>query len=153
MTPGDSSTGYQPAQAGSQLQPCTFSVSYGGKLPAYVGLAVSSGGTGLYNGTSSGLQFQITDSQGTPYTTSGKINTNTSSPLSPLYVATDNGNDNTNYAFTVNYALPRSSPNSYRGLNSTLTLTVYAVQSGGNGSSVVCNPGSQCTGTPPPTWS
>lgn len=153
MQPGDSSTGYRPTPAGQtdpQTQPCSFSVTYSGNLPAYIGLGAATTGTGLYDGTGNGLQFQISDNH-TSYTNSGAINTNSAS--SPLYVAADAGNDSVTYTFTVNYALPRISPSTYRGLNTTLTLTVYAVQSGGNGLSSACTAGSQCSGSNAPAWS
>ena len=58
----------------------------------------------------------------------------------------DAGSDNTVYTFTVNYALPTLAANTYQNTNTSLTLTVYAVQSGNNGSATACTVGTQCVG-------
>ena len=142
MVPGDDSTGYTPdpsARTDSQTAACTFTVTYSGNVPAYIGLGLATSGTNLYDGTATGLQFQISDGSAS-YTTSGAINTNTASD--PLYVSTDSPGASA-HTFTVNYALPLSAGNTYQNKSTTLTLTVYAVQSGNNGTGV-CTAGSQC---------
>jgi predicted ribosomally synthesized peptide with SipW-like signal peptide len=148
MAPGDSSTGYSPTPLGqtdTETASCTFAVTYSGTLPAFLGVSFTQGGTGLYDATTSGLQYQIKDGT-TSYTTSGVLNTNSSS--SPLLVSktADAGSSNTVHTITVNYALPTASPNAYQGLTSTLSITVSAVQAGNNGSTSACTAGLQCAG-------
>jgi len=68
------------------------------------------------------------------------INTNIVS--NPLFVSKDLSGAAA-HTFTVNYALPTAASNTYQTKNTTLTLTVYAVQAGNNGTGV-CTAGSQC---------
>ena len=161
MTPGDASTGWTPT--GSD-PPCTFSVTYSGSLPAFIGVYFSYTPTsgGLYDTTANGLQFQITDGSGNTYTTGGMLNASGASAANPLLVASDAASPpNTVHALTVNYALPRlynSSPdtqdNNYQKLTTNLTITVEAVQSQGNGyatkdgtsGGTPCTPGQRCAG-------
>lgn len=148
MEAGDQSSGYSPVNAaltGTPGTPCTFAVNYEGTIGAFIGVAITATPTtgGLYNGTPTGLQFEIRDGAGTAYTTSGAINTNTTTPLAPLYVSTDPAGT-TGHTFTVNYALPESS--TVQGLSTTLTITVYAVQDSNNGSAAACTKGMQCAG-------
>jgi hypothetical protein len=140
MEAGDASTGYTPGPGTDA--PCTFTVSYTGNLGAFIGLGLQTtpASGGLYNGTATGLQFLITDNNSTAYTTTGAIHTNTTTPLSPLFVHQDTGS--TSHTFTVNYGLPLTATN--QGLSTTLTLTVYAVQASNNGSSSSCTAGIQC---------
>jgi hypothetical protein len=143
MAPGDSSAGYTPVPAGQtdpQTAACTFAVTYGGNLPAYLGVDAAVGGTGLYDASATGLQFQIGDGT-TSYATGGALN-----GTSNLLVSTtpDAANSSKVHTFTVNYALPTASPNSYQGKNTTLTLTVHAVQSGNNNFVGGCTAGQSC---------
>jgi hypothetical protein len=143
MAPGDSSTGYTPVPAGQtdpQTAACTFAVTYGGNLPAYLGVDAAVGGTSLYDGTGSGLQFQISDGP-TSYATGGVLN-----GTSDLLVSTtpDAASSSTLHTLTVNYALPTASPNSYQGKSTTLTLTIHAVQSGNNNFVGGCTAGHTC---------
>jgi len=153
MNPGDSSTGWAgnpvAKQTDSPTAPCTFSVNYVGTVGAYIGLGLVTAGTGLYDGTGSGLQFQVTDVPAAAYSPGGVINTN--SAASPLYVSND-PSGTTGHTFTVNYALPRSSPNSYQGKSTTLTMTVYAVQDSNNGTAATCVAGSQCASAANGIW-
>jgi predicted ribosomally synthesized peptide with SipW-like signal peptide len=162
MEPGDESTGYSGSNVTGNTQAtkdaaCTFQVTYTGSGAAWIGLGTATSGTALYDGTSSGLNFQISDGASTSYTTSGVLNTNSSS--SPLLVSatpdagSGTGGDKT-YTFTVNYGLPTAAGNAYQGKSTTLTLTVYAVQSNNNGyattnglsGGTACTAGSQCSG-------
>jgi len=71
MVPGDDSTGYTPDVPGrtdAQTAACTFTVTYSGSAPAYIGLGMVASGTNLYDGTANGLQFQVSDG-GANYTT------------------------------------------------------------------------------------
>jgi hypothetical protein len=143
MAPGDSSAGYTPVPAGQtdpQTAACTFAVTYGGNLPAYLGVDAAVGGTSLYDGTGSGLQFQISDGP-TSYATGGVLN-----GTSDLLVSTtpDAASSSTLHTLTVNYALPTASPNSYQGKSTTLTLTIHAVQSGNNNFVGGCTAGHTC---------
>ena len=119
MVPGDSAT-----------NACEFKVAYTGSAPAWIGIKLTNTGTGLYDGTANGLQYTISDGTNS-YTTSGVLN----NAGTILYVASDPGGLGAGtYDFTVSYSLPLGSPNTYQGLNSTLGMTVYAVQSANNGS-------------------
>jgi hypothetical protein len=142
MEPGDASTGWSTPGTDT---PCTFEVSYSGTLGAFIGLGVQATPAtgGLYNGTATGLQFAVTDATGTTYTAGGVINTNTTTPLDPLFVADDTGA--ATHTFTVNYELPATAPNSSQGLTTTLTLIAYAVQNSNNGTSTGCTAGQECS--------
>jgi hypothetical protein len=143
MEPGDASTGWTTPGTDT---PCTFQVTYTGTLGAFIGLGVVATPAigGLYNGTSTGLQFLLTDGAGTSYTTGGVIHTNTATPLDPLFT-NDDAAGTTTHTFTVNYQLPLSATNSQQGLSTTLTLTAYAVQDSNNGSSATCTKGQECS--------
>ena len=143
MVPGDSSTGYTPAPSGqtnAQSAPCTFAVTYTGSAPAYLGVDVAVGGSSLYDGTTNGLQLQVSDGT-TSYTTGGALN-----GTSNLLVSTtpDAGSSNTVHTLTVNYALPTAATNAKQGLSTTLTLTIHAVQSGNNNFVTGCSAGHTC---------
>jgi hypothetical protein len=143
MVPGDSSTGYSPAPTGqtdAKTASCTFSVNYTGNVPGFVAVDLAASGTGLYDATANGLQFQIKDNNGGSYATGGVLNGG-----SNLFVSSDPAGT-TLHTFTVDYALPTASPNSYQGKNTTLTLTVHAVQAGNNGSASGCTAGHVCAG-------
>ncbi len=140
LVPGDDSTGYlndPAARTDVRTAACTFTVTYSGNVDAYIGLGLSASGA-LYDGTANGLQFQVSDGT-TNYTTSGVINTNTSSD--PLFVSKDSSG--ATHTFTVDYALPLSADNTYQNKSTTLTLTVYAVQAGNNGTGC-STAGQQC---------
>jgi predicted ribosomally synthesized peptide with SipW-like signal peptide len=148
MVPGDSSTGYAPTPAGQtdpQTAACTFDVDYIGTVPAYLAVDLSTTGTNLYDGTATGLQFQIADNNGGSYATAGVLNGGNN-----LFVDQDAAGT-THHTITVNYALPTTAGNSYQGLNTTLHMTVHAVQAGNNGTSAGCTAGAVCSGIS--TWS
>jgi predicted ribosomally synthesized peptide with SipW-like signal peptide len=157
MQPGDESTGYSGAGVTGNTQSpkdavCTFQVSYSGTASAYIGLGMADTTTStsnLYDGSASGLNFEIADGSTTSYTTSGALKANSAS--SPLLVSAtpDAGSGlggHKTYTFTVNYALPTGAGNTYQGMNTSLTLTVYAVQANNNGSASACSAGAQCPG-------
>jgi len=150
MVPGDSSSGYGSG-SGADAQ-CVFSVKYTGSAPAYIGLGTTLSGSLTL---ASALQWKITDGGAHTYTTSGAINTNAVGD--PLYVAADNGTVATGqktYTFTVDYLLP-SSVTDQTLTTASLGLTVYAVQSGNNGTGAACTVGAECTTGPTgiPNWS
>ena len=145
IVPGDSSAGYSSAfsgQTNAKLATCSFSVTYSGSVPAYIGLGTAQSGT-----LASALKWEISDGTN-PYATGGVINANTTA--NPLYAATNAGVSAT-YTFNVDYALP-STVTSQTLTPASLTLTVYAVQQGNNGSGV-CTVGAECLGTGITSWS
>jgi hypothetical protein len=157
MVPGDESANYVGTDTGetdTKFATCEFAVKYNGSAPAYIGLATTL--TGTLGGQ---LLWEITEAttnsepvQPGLYTTTGVINTNMSTD--PLYVATDNGNGgggDLTYYFWVDYLLP-SSVTSQSFTAANLTLTVYAVQKGNNGTGV-CTQGVQCSLAGIPNWS
>jgi predicted ribosomally synthesized peptide with SipW-like signal peptide len=145
MVPGDSSTGYLPVPTGqtdTKTAACTFSVEYTGNVPAFIGIKLTSGGTGLYDGTANGLQYEISDGSAS-YATAGVLNSTTQE----LYVSTDAASSDTVHTFTVNYALPNTNAdNGYQGETATLGIAVSAVQAGNNGTAAACTAGSTCPG-------
>jgi len=161
MVPGDQSGNYvgaNPGHTNANLATCEFAVQYTGSAPAYIGLATSlNDGAGTLAGA---LQWEITSAttnteptQPGAYTSGGLINTNLSTD--PLYVATDNGTVATGqktYYFWVDYLLPSSVTSQTLTQPASLTLTVYAVQQGNNGTGG-CTVGSQCTLAQVPSWS
>jgi hypothetical protein len=174
LTPGD--TENSPGRT-----PCTFSATYRGTLPAYLGLDVTiassgpgvdpdhvlPGAPGLYDGTSTGLQLLIGDDS-TPPTVymgdggsppgpgtdlGGEPTTPGSADASGthLLVRTTPFSDGQSVSFTVDYLLPVSATNAYAGAGSTITLRVLAVQSQENGSVTGCTAGRECDTSVPGT--
>ena len=168
MSPGDGTTAYG---GGGSLTRCSFTVNYGGNVPAYLALDVSIAGTpgtgpspapGLYDSTVNGLQVLIKDNQGSPVTymngtTLGGSGTSGASPGAvDLLVSKSSFSSGATATFTIDYLLPTSANNSYQGAASTITLTVHAVQSANNGSTGSCTVGQRCDNTVPgsgPAWS
>jgi predicted ribosomally synthesized peptide with SipW-like signal peptide len=146
MVPGDQSG----VTAGDSA--CTLVVTYTGNAPAWMALDVSIGGTGLYDSSSTGLHFTITDNQGSPVTymsgttLGGSATSGTTPSATNLLVKTGTFANGDAVTFTVNYSLPIGAGNTYQGLNSTLSLTAHAVQSGNNGSTSGCTAGQVCAG-------
>jgi hypothetical protein len=149
MVPGDSSTGYTPAvtgQTNATTNPCTFAVTYSGSAPAYLAVDVAVGGTSLYDGSTSGLQLELSDGT-TSYTTGGVLKSTTGGgSATDLLVSKtpDAGSSNAVHTLTLNYALPTTAGNAYQNLGSTFTFTVHAVQSGNNSFVGSCTAGSAC---------
>jgi len=157
MVPGDSSAG---ASIGSKADTtCTYNVKYTGSASAWlaVDVAVSNGSTTLYDGTATGLQLYLKDASstyltstaptaGTTYKTAG--GTATALPaagITDLLVSTTAAATNTAVSFSLDYALPIASGNTYQGGSATVTLTFHAVQSGNNPLPATCTTaGAQC---------
>jgi len=112
--------------------------------PLGVYLVVS--GTGLYDRTPSGLNYQIGDGT-TSFTTGGSLNDNGGVANDPLLLSTtaDAANSGAVHTISVEWALPIGVGNAYATLGSTLTITVQAVQAANNGSTTGCTAGFQCT--------
>lgn len=166
MAPGDSSSGYKPSGTlvgtGTDAE-CKITVSYPGSVPAYLGLdlgvsstagTVSSPAPGLFDGSSTGLQLLLKDSQGSPITyVNGTSYTNKSG--SPVTMSFNSGvadllvntspltSSSSAVTFTLDFYLPTTSTTGYQGAASTFTITVHAVQSGNN-AATGCTTGQQC---------
>jgi len=165
MVPGDSSAG---APIGSKAATaCTYNMKYTGSATAYlaVDVAVSNGTTSLYDGTATGLQLYLKDgtttyltstapTAGTTFTAQGgtatllPIGTTANLLVSPTPAATG-----TAVSFTLNYAVPIASGNTYQGGSATVTLTFHAVQAGNNPVTAACVAGQQCNATTTFLWS
>jgi len=161
LAPADASTGWSPS--GSKAQ-CTFSVSYAGNAPAFLGLDVArastqtgrdpngalAGATGLYDSTPMGLQVLIRDGQATPVTymsgttLDGSPTAGANAGAANLLVSTTPAVTGTSVTFTVDYSLPASTTNAYESAGSSITLTVHAAQAGNNGSTASCVAGRSC---------
>ncbi len=167
MVPGDSSAG---APIGSKADAsCTYNVKYTGSAPAWLGVdvAISNGSTALYDGTATGLQLYLKDANSVTYLTSTAPTagstfktaggTATSLPVgttADLLVNTTAAASNTAASFTLDYALPVASGNTYQGGSTTVTLTFHAVQSGNNALPSTCTTaGQQCLAGSGFTWS
>ena len=156
MVPGDSSAG---APVGSKADTtCTYNVKYTGSASAWlaVDVAVSNGSTSLYDGTATGLQMYLKDASttyltstaptaGTTYkTTAGTATSLPATGIQNLLVSTA-ATTNTATSFSLDYALPIASGNTYQGGSTTVTLTFHAVQSANNPLPATCTTaGQQC---------
>ena len=150
VQPGDSTSGFVPTPTGQTdppFAPCTFTVTNNSTIATYVGVTLTSGGTGLYDGTSSGLNYQVSDGV-TTLSTSGALNDAGGTPTQPLLLSTvpDAPGSGAVHVLTVNWSLPSDANSSYAGLDTTLTISVQAVQSSSNGSVSGCTAGHQCPG-------
>ena len=166
MVPGDSSAG---APIGGKADTaCTYNMKYTGSATAYlaVDVAVSNGTTPLYDGTATGLQLYLKDgvpstyltstapTAGTTFTAQG--GTSASLPIGTtanLLVSTTPAATNTAVSFTLNYAVPIATGNTYQGGSATVTLTFHAVQAANNPVTGACLGGQQCNGTSTFLWS
>jgi hypothetical protein len=161
MAAGESSTGWSPA--GSDAE-CSFTVTYNGSVPVYLGLDVSiasthagsdpngvlTGATGLYDSTVTGLQVKIADSNGVVYmsgTTLGGSPTSAASPsASNLLESVTPATNGTQVTYKLDYQLPSSTTNAYMHAASSITLVAHAVQAANNGSTTGCTAGQVCGG-------
>ena len=157
MVPGDSSAG---AAIGSKADTtCTYNVKYTGSAPAWlaVDVAVSNGSPTLYDGTATGLQLYLKDASstyltstaptaGTTYkTAAGTATTLPAAGITDLLVSTTAATTDTAASFSLDYALPIASGNTYQSGSATVTLTFHAVQSGNNPLPATCTTaGTQC---------
>jgi len=167
MVPGDSSAG---APIGSKADTtCTYNVKYTGSANAWlaVDVTVGNGSPALYDGTATGLQLYL-KAGSTTYVTStaptagttylNQSGTATSLPTgttADLLINTTAATTNTAVSFTLDYALPIASGNTYQGGSATVTLTFHAVQSGSNPlpTSPACAVGQQCNAGSGFAWS
>ena len=166
MVPGDSSAG---APIGGKTDTaCTYNMKYTGSATAYlaVDVAVSNGTIPLYDGTATGLQLYLKDGTPTTYLTStaptagttftAQGGTSASLPIGTtanLLVSTTPAATNTAVSFTLNYAVPIATGNTYQGGSATVTLTFHAVQAANNPVTGACLGGQQCNGTSTFLWS
>jgi hypothetical protein len=166
IVPGDSSAG---APIGNKADTtCTYNVKYTGSVSAWLGVdvAVTNGSTALYDDTATGLQLYLKDATPTTYLTStaptagttftSQAGTATSLPTGStpdLLVSTTAATTNTAVSFTLDYALPIASGNSYQGGSASVTLTFHAVQSGNNALPGTCAAGHQCLAGSGFVWS
>jgi hypothetical protein len=166
MVPGDSSSG--APIGGKTNTPCTYNMKYTGSATAYlaVDVAVSNGTIPLYDGTATGLQLYLKDGTPTTYLTStaptagttftAQGGTSASLPIGTtanLLVSTTPAATNTAVSFTLNYAVPIATGNTYQGGSATVTLTFHAVQAANNPVTGACLGGQQCNGTSTFLWS
>ena len=110
---------------------------------------------GLYDGTSTGLQFNISDGTNT-YMSGVQYNNQAGTPttLTPtsgsaavtdlLVTATPVASGATTVV-TVNYTLPSTAGNAYNLATSAIVLTIHAVQSDNNPLPVGCAGGNVCS--------
>ncbi|HEV3382934.1 MAG TPA: hypothetical protein VG142_18365 [Trebonia sp.] len=166
MVPGDSSTG---APIGGKADtPCTYNVNYTGSASAYlaVDVAIGNGSVPLYDGSATGLQLYLKDAAPTTYLTSTAPTAGTtfkqeggasvSLPVGTtanLLVSAVPATPNTAVSYTLNYAIPLASGNTYQGGSSTVTLTFHAVQAANNPLPGDCVAGQQCNATTTFLWS
>ena len=162
LLPGASSAG---ALIGTQTaSTCTFDVKYTGGVSAYLGvdIAVSDGPTPLFSsGSSTGLQFYLTDASSASYVTSNASNTAgtgdttyakeggaaaalPTAGISDLLVSRTAALNGTTVNFSLDYALPHDSANAFQGGSVTVELTFHAVQSRNNTLPADCAAGQQC---------
>lgn len=166
MVPGDSSAG---AAIGSKADTtCTYNVKYTGSASAWlaVDVAVSNSSPALYDGTATGLQLYLKDASstyltstaptaGTTYkTAAGTATALPAAGITDLLVSTTAAATNTAASFSLDYALPIASGNTYQGGSATVTLTFHAVQSGNNPLPATCTTAAtQCLPGSGFTWS
>jgi hypothetical protein len=166
MVPGDSSTG---APIGSKTgTACTYNVKYTGSATGWLGVdvTVANGSTALYNGSNTGLQLYMKDGTPTTYLTStaptagttyvqegGASTSLPTGTTSNLLVSKTPATTGTDVVFTLDYAVPIATSNSFQGGSATVTLTFHAVQSGNNPLPSDCAAGQQCNASSTFAWS
>ncbi len=158
MVTGDSSAG---AAIGSKADTtCTYNVKYTGSAPAWlaVDVAVANSSPALYDDTAAGLQLYLKDASSTSYLTStaptagttyktagGTATALPAAGITDLLVSATAATTGTAASFSLDYALPIASGNTYQGGSATVTLTFHAVQSGNNPLPLTCTTaGTQC---------
>jgi len=166
MVPGDSSAG---APIGSKADTtCTYNVKYTGSANAWlaVDVTVSNGSTPLYDDTATGLQLYLkagsttfltstAPTAGTTYVQQGGSSASLpgGTTTSNLLISTTAATTNTAVSFTLDYAVPIASGNTYQGGSAMVTLTFHAVQSGNNPLPSACAAGQQCNAGSGFAWS
>ena len=167
MSPGDASTGWSPA---GSLASCTYSVTYAGNIPAFLGLDLTITGAagspvapytgstptaagGLFDGTANGLQVVVSDGGPTTYLNNTTYQNQAGSPvaLTSTSSVTDllisrtavtNGGSDT---ITVDYKLPTTASNAYNSASTTVVLLIHAVQANNNALPAGCAAGKVCS--------
>ena len=162
MVPGDSSAGVLTGSKADST--CTYNVKYTGSANAWlaVDVAVGNGSPALYDGSANGLQLYMKDGSST-YLTSpagSKFTQEGGAPTalpvgttSNLLVSTTSAATNTAVNFALDYAVPSTTPNSFQGGSTTVTLTFHAVQAGNNPLPSDCAAGQQCNSSAAFGWS
>ena len=143
---------------------CTFDVKYTGNVSAYLGMdiAVTDGSTSLFSsGSSTGLQLYLADASSTSYVTSNASNTGgtgdttytkeggataalPTSGISDLLVSRTAATNGSTVNFSLDYAMPQDSANTFQSGSVTIVLTFHAVQSRNNTLPADCAAGQQC---------
>lgn len=114
--------------APGDTQSNSYTVSYSGSLPAWVGLDTSASGTlitpptGDTNATNDALQVTITDSNSKSFSDDQVNQLVYGTPVNSGWTDT----------FTVTGALPSAAGNDDQGATGTVTLTAHSVQSANN---------------------
>ncbi|MGH7749898.1 MAG: hypothetical protein ACREQ5_34790, partial [Candidatus Dormibacteria bacterium] len=147
---------------GASPPPCTLTATYGGSLPAYLGLDVlietqaGNGGTTLYNPSDSSHDLQVTVTSTTPsasYTIPATVTTCPSGAPSgstcyeldnELVSASPLTSSSPTVTFSTTVSLPSTTTTGYRGGAAQVVLTAHATQSGNN-SAAVCTVGLTCS--------
>jgi hypothetical protein len=147
VAPGDATAGWVSQNSTGAVDPangtegvCTFQVAYTGNVPAYFGLDLAitgagNGGNGLYDGTASGLQFLVHDTDapntifanGHPFAAAGG-----SASATHLLVNSTPLTTGAPVTIAVDYYLPSGAGNAYEAASSALSLTLRAAPSANN---------------------
>ncbi|MGC1910016.1 MAG: hypothetical protein WA809_10520 [Candidatus Dormiibacterota bacterium] len=128
-------TNLAPGDSGS----CTMTVTYGGSLPAYIGVQgmLSNETAGPNAGSASGLGVSVYGPSSEPVgTISLQLGVDGAQPTTPIIPIGNTGvapvDSGTVYTVTVNYSLPLdagdATDNIFQGTSVDLDLTFYAVQ-------------------------
>jgi len=168
MSPGDT-------QAKSGNVACRYDIKYTGNVNAYMALDLTITGApgspieipygsgsaptakqGLYDGSSTGLQFTIADGTPTTYMSGVQYNNQAGTPttLTPvsgaasvvdLLVSTTPVTNGGTKSLTVNYTLPTTAGNAYNLATSSIVLRIHAVQADNNPVTAGCVAGNVCS--------
>ena len=169
---GPMSAGDTQAKTGNVA--CKYDIKYTGTVNAYMALDLAITGhggattvipygsttapaaaQGLYDGTSTGLQFNISDGTNT-YMNGVQYNNQAGTPMtltptggtaavSDLLVTATPIASGATTVVTVNYTLPSTAGNTYNLATSAIVLTIHAVQSDNNPLPVGCLGGNVCS--------
>ncbi len=161
-------TGLMP---GDSPAPCSFTTTYTGSAPAFLGLdfliqtQAGSGGTPLYNPPSSnnGVTVTVTDNQGSGITytvptgqttcPNGAPKGSTCYALANELVSTAPVSSSAAVTFSTAVSLPMSAGNGYQGGGLQVILSAHAVQSSNQILPTGCTAGSVCGPTGSFSWS
>ena len=147
---------------GAAPTPCTLKATYGGSLPAWLGVDVlietqaGNGGTKLYNPSDSTHDLQVTVTSTSPTVTYTVPTTATTCPGgapagstcyeidNELLSTTASTSSSPTTTFSVAVSLPAGTTTGYRGGAAQIILTAHAAQSGNN-AATGCTAGHTCT--------